>query len=338
MAGRFPQADNVDEFWANIRDAKHCIDEIPAERWDIDQYYQAGEVAEGKINSRFMGAVNDYDKFDPVFFNISPKEAKIMDPQQRLFLQTCWHTIEHAGYNPKGLSGEKCGVFVGVADGDYLRLAPRHQLSALGFTGGEASILSARIAYFLNFTGPCLSINTACSSSLVATANACDSLNSGQSDMALAGGVNIMNGPSMLIKSAQAGMLSPDGKCYTFDERANGFVAGEAVGVVMLKRLADAEADRDNILGVVEGWGINQDGKTNGITAPNAQSQTALQQAVYQRHAINPEHIQLIEAHGTGTALGDPIEVAGLKAAFGTQTQKTAYCALGSVKAISGIV
>ena len=198
------------------------------------------------------------------------------------------------------------------------------------------SILAARIAYFLNLQGPCVSIDTACSSSLVAMANACDSLSSGSSDVALAGGVYVMTGPELHIRTSQAGMLSPDGRCYTFDQRANGFVPGEGVGVVVLKRLGDAERDGDLIYGVIEGWGVNQDGKTNGITAPNPESQTRLEQEVYERYGIDPGSIQLIEAHGTATKLGDPVEVEGLKNAFRKYTEKKEYCALGSVKSNIG--
>ncbi|MET1257394.1 beta-ketoacyl synthase N-terminal-like domain-containing protein [Aliikangiella maris] len=297
-----------------------------------------------------MGALADYDCFDPLFFNISPVEAESIDPQQRLFLQNCWHAIEDAGYNPRELSDSLCGVFVGCGAGDYQQFSISQQLSAQGFTGNSASILAARIAYFLNLQGPCLSIDTACSSSLVAIANACDSLQVGSSDLALAGGVYIMSGPSMHIKTAQSGMLSQDGRCFTFDQRANGFVPGEAVGVVLLKRLADAVEAQDNIYGVVEGWGMNQDGKSNGITAPNARAQTKLITSVYEKFSIDPAQIQLIEAHGTGTKLGDPIEVDALKDAFNNklknqnqnqnqnqgQDQNTQYCAIGSVKSNIG--
>ena len=244
-----------------------------------------------------------------------------MDPPQSLFLQTSWHCIEHAGYNPKSLSGSKCGIFVGCTHGDYHQLSREQRLTAQGFTGGASSILPARIAYFLNLQGPCLAIDTACSSSLVAIAQACESLTSGTSDVALAGGVYVMAGPEMHIKTAQAGMLSSDGRCFTFDQRANGFVPGEAVGAVMLKRLSDAERDHDIIYGVIEGWGINQDGKSNGITAPNPQAQARLQRDVYDKYQIDPAGIQLVEAHGTGTQLGDPIEVEGFKKAFKNYTE-----------------
>jgi acyl transferase domain-containing protein/acyl carrier protein/NADP-dependent 3-hydroxy acid dehydrogenase YdfG len=336
VAGQFPQARNLDEFWRNIAQGKNCITPVPPERWDVNALYQPGNSVEGKTNSRWAGVLDEYDLFDPLFFNISPAEAESMDPQQRLFLQACWHGIENAGYNARVLSGSKCGVFVGCASGDYRQLSRKNQLSAQGFTGGAMSILAARISYFLNLQGPCISIDTACSSSLVAIASACDSLISGGSDLALAGGVFVMSGPELHISTSQAGMLSPRGECSTFDQRADGFVPGECVGVVLLKRLADAQRDNDIIQGVIYGWGVNQDGKTNGITAPNPESQTRLEQEVYDKYQIDPASIQLIEAHGTGTKLGDPIEVEGLKNAFKKYTHNKEYCALGSVKSNIG--
>ena len=336
MAGQFPEAKNIEVFWQNIAEGKNCIKEIPRKRWDIDKYYQEGDAVSGKTYSKWMGALDGYDLFDPLFFNISPSEAESMDPQQRLFLQTCWHAIENAGYNAKSLANSKCGVFVGCGQGDYHLLSKDLQISAYGFTGGNNSILAARISYFLNLQGPCLTIDTACSSSLVAIANACDSLTLGKSDLILAGGVYIGASSDMHVKTSQMGMLSPDGKCHTFDQRANGFVPGEGVGVVMLKRLEDAEKDQDNILGVIQGWGVNQDGKTNGITAPNAEAQSKLQQEVYDTYKIDPASIQLVEAHGTGTKLGDPIEVEALVESFKKYTPKKEYCALGSVKSNIG--
>jgi acyl transferase domain-containing protein/enoyl-CoA hydratase/carnithine racemase/acyl carrier protein len=336
MAGMFPQANNLEQYWDNIAHGRNCIGEIPKHRWDIDAYYQAGDPASGKTNSRWMGHLEEYDLFDPLFFDISPREAMSMDPQQRVYLQTAWHAIEHAGYDPRSLSGSRCGVFVGCGPGDYHLLSRELQTSALGFTGGDTAILAARVSYFLDLQGPCLSIETACSSSLVAIATACDSLVSGASDLALAGGVGVMSGPELHVKMAQTGMLSRDGRCFTFDQRANGFAPAEGVGAVLLKRLSDAERDGDNILAVIHGWGVNQDGKTNGITAPNPEAQTRLQQEVYDKFGIDPAAIQMVEAHGTGTKLGDPIEVDALKASFGKYTNKTGYCALGSVKSNIG--
>ncbi|TXH70589.1 MAG: SDR family NAD(P)-dependent oxidoreductase [Lysobacteraceae bacterium] len=336
MAGQFPQSATLDAFWRNIAEGRDCIDVVPAERWNPADYYLSGDPVPGKTNSRWFGAIQDYDRFDSAFFNISPREAESMDPQQRVFMQACWHGIEDAGYDARTLSGSRCGVFVGCTTSDYYHRSKTIELSAQGFTGGATSILAARISYFLNLQGPCISIDTACSSSLVAIAQACDSLVAGTSELALAGGVFVMTGPEMHIKTAQAGMLSPDGRCYTFDQRANGFVPGEGVGVVVLKRLHDAERDGDRICGVIRGWGVNQDGKTNGITAPNPDSQARLEREVYSRFGIDPAQIQLVEAHGTGTQLGDPIEVEALKQAFGAYTTNRGYCALGSVKSNIG--
>ncbi|TXI48894.1 MAG: SDR family NAD(P)-dependent oxidoreductase [Lysobacter sp.] len=336
MAGRFAQSPDLDRFWRNLAEGRDCIAEIPEDRWDIDAWYQAGDVAPGKTYARWMGALDDYDRFDAAFFNISPREARTMDPQQRVFLEACWHGIEHAGYAPKSLAGTRCGVFAGCSMSDYHLISARERLSGQGFTGAAASILAARISYFLDLHGPSLSIDTACSSSLVTIAAACDSLAAGGSDLALAGGVNVMAGPSMQVMTSQVGMLSPHGRCYAFDARADGIVNGEGVGVAVLKRLTDAERDGDRIYAVVEGWGANQDGRTNGITAPNADAQTRLQREVYDRFGIDPDGIQFIEAHGTGTALGDPIEIAGLKASFRDRTARVGYCAIGSVKSNIG--
>ncbi|WP_046166742.1 SDR family NAD(P)-dependent oxidoreductase [Chromobacterium vaccinii] len=336
MAGQFPKAADVDAFWRNIAEGRDCVAAVPAERWSLAEHYREGAPTPGKTNSRWLGALDGYDCFDPLFFSISPTEAEAMDPQQRLFLQAGWHCVENAGYSASALSGSRCGVFVGCGASDYLMPSDEARLSAQGFLGTASSILAARIAYMLNLRGPSLAIDTACSSSLVAFSTACDSLNAGNCDLALAGGVYVMGGPSMHVMTAQAGMLSPDGRCHAFDQRANGFVPGEGVGALLLKRLSDAERDGDRILAVVRGWGVNQDGKSNGITAPNEDAQSELLQSIYRRFGIDPAEIGLIEAHGTGTKLGDPIEVAGLKAAFRPFTNRAGYCAIGSVKSNIG--
>ncbi|MDQ3287344.1 MAG: polyketide synthase [Pseudomonadota bacterium] len=336
VAGQFPQAKNLETFWQNIASAKDCIDIVPLQRWDAERLFSEDISVPGTLNSRWMGVLEDCDAFDPLFFNISPTEAESMDPQQRLMLQSCWHTIEDAAVDPRSLSGSRCGVFIGCGATDYHQRSREHQLSTQGFTGAAMSILAARISYFLNLQGPCLSIDTACSSSLVAISNACDSLIAGNCDIALAGGVAVMAGPTMHVKTSQSGMLSVDGRCFTFDHRANGFVPSEGVGTVMLKRLADAERDGDIVQAVIRGWGVNQDGKTNGITAPNPVSQTRLMRDIYDKFGVDPEDIQLIEAHGTGTRLGDPIEVEGLTQAFRHYTPNAQYCSLGSIKSNIG--
>jgi 3-oxoacyl-(acyl-carrier-protein) synthase/acyl carrier protein len=317
MAGQFPQAENLNEYWRNIAQGRDCVSEVPVERWDAAACYDAQPQKPGKSCSRWMGVLPNADRFDPLFFGISPAEACSMDPQQRVFLQAAWQCMEDAAINPALLSGSRCGVFVGCGPGDYVNLHEAQSMTAQALMGASNSILSARIAYLLNLKGPCMAIDTACSSSLVAVAQACASLVQGGSDLAFAGGVCVLAGPAMHIMTSQAGMLSPDGKCYSFDARANGFVPGEGVGVVLLKRLDDALRDGDRIHGVLRGWGINQDGKTNGITAPSVNSQIALETGVYRDFGIDPSTIGLVEAHGTGTALGDPIEVEGLSEAFG---------------------
>lgn len=336
MAGRFPQAKNLTEFWENIANGRNCVSEIASDRWKVADFYDPNRNAPNKTYCKWMGALEDIDRFDPLFFHISPREAEFMDPQQRLFLQASWQCIEDAGYNPMSLGGNKCGVFVGCEPGEYSKIAQRYELNALGLLGGSVASLPARISYFLNLQGPCMAIDTACSASLVAIANACDSLLLGNCDLTLAGGVYILSGPEMHVMMSKAGMLSPQGRCFTFDRRANGFVPGEGVGVLLLKRLADAKKDGDDIYGVIRGWGVNQDGKTNGITAPNGQSQQRLQQEVYQRFRIQPANIQLVEAHGTGTRLGDPIEVEALCETFSKFTNKQKFCALGSLKSNIG--
>ncbi|MCP4936806.1 MAG: polyketide synthase, partial [bacterium] len=298
ISGQFPEANTLAQFWDNLAHGKDCISEIPDTRWSISEYYHPDPHISGKTYSKWMGVLENADRFDPLFFNISPAEAQLMDPQQRLFLENCWACIEDAGLNPALLSESLCGVFVGCGSGDYGQSMSAQRLNAQGLVGGSTSILSARISYFLDLQGPCMAIDTACSSSLVAMAQACDSLLFQRSNLALAGGVCVLTGPSMHIMTSKAGMLSKDGRCFTFDGRANGFVPGEGVGVMLLKRLSDAVREHDHIYGVIRGWGINQDGRTNGITAPSVNSQIALEKRVYQRFGIHPETISLVEAHG----------------------------------------
>ncbi|PXX69494.1 amino acid adenylation domain-containing protein [Pseudomonas sp. LAMO17WK12:I10] len=333
LSGRFPQARNVQAFWEAVAEGRDCISRVDRDYWRMDQAYSPTRQA-GKSYCDFIGAVDDIDRFDPLFFNISPADADDMDPQQRLFLQEAWSCLEDAGLHPQQLAGSKCGVFVGC--GNYGQSQNGNALSAAGFLGGSTSILAARIAYLLDLRGPCLTIDTACSASLVAIAQACDSLVMGNSDLALAGGVSILSDPSIHIMASQAGMLSTDGRCYSFDQRANGFVPAEGVGVVALKRLADARRDNDPIYGTLIGWGVNQDGKTNGITAPSQTSQAELQQAVFRQFDIDPRTLGLMEAHGSGTPLGDPIEVEALVNAFKPFTGDCGFCALGSVKSNMG--
>lgn len=334
LSCRFPQARNKAEFWEAIREKRDCISEVPDHRWPMAAYYDQDPQAPGKTDCRFMGLLEDADCFDPMFFRISPIEARYMDPQQRLFLEEAWSCLEDAGYATDAISGARCGVFAGY--GNYGQDQMASAINAQRFIGASPSILAARIAYVLNLQGPCLTIDTACSASLVAVAQACNSLLLGDCDLALAGGVSVLTGPAIHVMASKAGMLSKDGRCFALDQRANGFVPSEGVGVVALKRLVDAERDGDQIYGVLRGWGINQDGSSNGITAPNQQAQTRLVREVYERFGIDPSTVDYVEMHGTGTKLGDPIEVDALTEAFRSLTSKEGFCALGSVKSNIG--
>ncbi|REC60783.1 hypothetical protein DRF65_19435 [Chryseobacterium pennae] len=333
ISGRFPQADNVDEFWKNLASGKDSVTEVPGRKWSVADIYSEERGVPGKSYGKWMGAIHDEDKFDTYFFNISPAEAKKMDPQQRVFLQEVWKTFEDAGYSPESLSESACGVFVGVGPGDYFdRFKHNELLDNHVLTGVTTSMLASRISYLLNLQGPAIAIDTACSSSLVALHQACSSLRNGECEMAIAGGVNIMTTESMHILTSKTEMLSEDGKCHTFDNQANGFVPGEAVGVVLLKPLQQAINDKDNIYAVIKGSAVNQDGKTNGIMAPSANSQKKLIQQVLNRFDIDPGSISYVEAHGTGTKLGDPIEIKALKEMYSGEDFKPESCALGSVK------
>jgi Polyketide synthase modules and related proteins len=334
MSGRFPGSDDVNEYWQNISQGVDLVTEVPKERWDIDAYYDLDFTKLDKTNSRWGGFLADIDKFDPVFFNISGMEAEVMDPQQRLFLEECWKALEDAGYANDKISRNKCGVYVGAAPRDYLISISENEIpgTAQAFWGNTGSVLASRISYFLNLKGPAVAVDTACSSSLVSVHLAYQAVVSGEVDMAIAGGVWVCTTPHYYVLTSNAGMLSPDGKCKTFDNEANGIVNGEAVGAIILKPLDKAIKDRDHIYGVIRSSGINQDGKTNGITAPSSLSQTELELEVYRKGNIHPETITYVEAHGTGTKLGDPIEIEALKNAFKEFTDKKHFCAIGSVK------
>ena len=330
MSAEFPMAADPAALWENLVRARDCVSGLPFARWGLTN----GEDHKRPLYPH-MGQLQDAEMFDPLFFSISPKEARLMDPQQRLFLQNCWRCIEDAGYAPSSLSGARVGVFAGCSGAGY-GFGADVEATTHVLMGHSSAILPARIAYHLDLKGPCLAIDTACSSALVAISQACSSLASGDCDTALAGGVSVFASPQFSRYAEAGGMLSPDGRCHTFDHRANGFVPSEGVGVLLLKRLRDALRDGDRVQGVIAGWGVNHDGKTNGMTAPSVASQTALEKEVYDRFAIDPATITYVEAHGTGTRLGDPIEVQGLTDAFRAYTDREGYCALGSIKSNIG--
>ncbi len=332
MSGCFPEAANVEEFWANLAAGKDSVKEVS--RWSLDEFYSEERGVPGRSYCKSGGFLSEIDKFDPLFFNISPHEAQLMEPQHRLFLMESWKALEDAGYGNRELNGARCGVFVGCSGGDYEHVLRRsgRDGEAYSFMGMAPAILASRISYWLNLKGPSLAIDTACSSSGVAIHLACESLRLRTSDMALAGGVALMSTPRFHVLASQTEMLSAGGKCKTFAEGADGFVPGEAAAVIVLKRLEDATRDRDHLYGIIRGSAINQDGKTNGITAPSGPSQTALATEIYERCRIHPETVTYVECHGTGTKIGDPIEIGALTDAFLHFTDKTGFCAVGSVK------
>lgn len=336
MSGRFPGADTIDEFFQNLLEGRCSISEFT--RWDQAQFYDSTNKIPNKSNSKWGGFLKQTDTFDNSFFNISGKEAAYMDPQQRIFLEEAYKALLNAGYCEEMLDNYNCGVFAGCAPGEYKALLEEagHDLGGYMFLGSSESILAARIAYYLNLKGPAISINTACSSSAVAIHQACESLISGGCEMAIAGGICVFSRPDFYLHTSKFHMLSPTGSCRPFDDQANGFVPAEGVGIIILKQLKKAVKDGDYIYGVIAGSGINQDGKTNGIMAPNSRSQEQLINRVYNKFQIDPEKIAFIEAHGTGTRLGDPIEVEALTNSFRQYTSGKEYCRLGSLKANIG--
>jgi acyl transferase domain-containing protein/acyl carrier protein len=331
ISGRFPGARDIMEFWELLSQGKSGITEVPIHRWDIRDYYDPDPEAPNKTYCKWGGFLEDIDRFDPLFFNISGKEAVYMDPQQRLFLEESWKALEDAGYAHQNLSAVKCGVVVGAGESLY-QVKMRElglPVEASMFTGNHPAVLASRLSYFLNLKGPTLVVDTACSSSLAAVHTACQGIIAGDMDMALAGGVFINTTPDFYLLSSKTKMLSPVGKCKTFDNAADGFVPGEAVGVVVLKTLSEAERDGDHIYGVIKASSLNQDGRTNGIMAPSALAQTQLEIETYRKAGIDPALITYIEAHGTGTKLGDPIEIKALTDAFREFTDKKQFCAVG---------
>ena len=324
LSGRYPKANDLATFWTNLAQGMDCISEIPAERWDHSVYFDAERGKPGKSYSKWGGFLDGVDRFDPLFFNISPREAEFMDPQERLFLQEAYACIADAGYTPAGLStSRQVGVFVGVSHSTYSE---------------EPAFWSKanRVSYLFGFHGPSLAVDTACSSSLTAVHLACDSIVRGTSECAIAGGVNLILHPLHYLSLSAMTMLSSGKECRAFGAQADGFVDGEGVGAVLLKPLSKAEADGDQIYGVIKGSAVNHGGKTNGYTVPNPQAQAQVIAQALAESGIPARSISYIEAHGTGTALGDPIEIAGLSKAFGAETSDTQYCAIGSAKSNIG--
>ncbi|MBN1991920.1 MAG: AMP-binding protein [Anaerolineae bacterium] len=328
---RFPGANDPPAFWQLLREGVDAIGEVPPGRWQTENF---ANMSPDTLSIRWGGFLEQVDLFDPFFFGISPREAAQMDPQQRLLLEVSWEALENAGLAPPQLAGSQTGVFTGISSNDYARLqfGPLAQFTTYTGTGNALSIAANRLSYLLDLRGPSLIVDTACSSALLAVHLACQSLRQGESDLALAGGVNLILSPDLSRIFAQAGMLAADGRCKAFDAAADGYGRGEGCGVVVLKRLADAVADKDNILAVIKGSAVNQDGRTNGLTAPNGPSQQQVIRQALKNAQVSPHEIGYIETHGTGTPLGDPIEVNALQAVFATTQPEPTPCWIGSVK------
>lgn len=341
MSGKFPMADDLEEFWANLLSGKDCITEIPIERWDWREYYGDPATEPNKTNIKWGGFIDGVDEFDPGFFGIVPREAELMDPQQRLLMMYVWKAIEDAGYAAHSFAGTQTALIVGTSGSGYSNLVSRANIPIEGYTfsGIVPSMGPNRMSYFLDIHGPSEPVETACSSSLIAIHRAVAALDNGTCDMAIVGGVNTLITPETHIGFNKAGMLSEDGRCKTFSSAANGYVRGEGIGILVLKKLRAAEQAQDHIYGLIRATAENHGGRASSLTAPNPNAQSALLQAAYRKAGIDPRTVGYIEAHGTGTELGDPIEINGLKSAFkqlyeetGDSLVQEAHCGLGSVK------
>lgn len=338
MGCRYPgQSIHPQAFWHNLLNGVDCITQQENnERWNMDDLYDPNPDAPGKIYSKGLGIIERPDLFDAEFFGISPREAEDIDPQHRILLEVCHEAMEDAGYAPSRLNGSRTGVFVGIASADYAHLGSMlgsaDKLTPWQGIGNAASAAPCRISYLYNFKGPALGIDTACSSSLVALHYACQSLRNRECDAAFSGGVHLVLNPAISIVFAKARMLSADGKCKTFDAAADGYVRSEGCGVVMLKRLSDAVADGDHILALIRGSAINQDGKSQGFTAPNETAQEDVIRAALQQAQLAPADVSYVEAHGTGTPLGDPIELGALNSVYCAGQQRRHPLLVGSAK------
>lgn len=334
---RFPGgANDPDAFWRLLCDGVDAITEIPPDRWNVRHFYDPEPGTPGKTYARWGGFIAGIDQFDAHFFGISPREAASMDPQQRLLLEVAYGAIEDGGQSLDRLAGSNTGVFIGISTYDYGLIQStnddRDSIDTYTTTGSVMSIAANRISYCFDFKGPSLIVDTACSSSLVAVHLACQSIWNQGSTMALAGGVNAIICPENYIGFSRLSMLSPEGRCKAFDASGDGFVRAEGAGVVFLKPLSQALADGDPIYAIIRGTAVNQDGRTNGITVPSQEAQSAMLREACQQAGIAPEKIQYVEAHGTGTVVGDPIETNALGAVLSSNRPAGSYCLIGSVK------
>lgn len=332
---RFPGgAQTPDSYWDLLANGVDAITEIPPERWSAEEFYDPEPDRPGTMSTRWGGFIDHVDRFDHEFFNISPREAETLDPQQRLLLEVTWEALEHANVPVDSLFGRRAGVFVGIANSDYMRmmLTDRADIDTYTVTGSALSIAAGRLAYVLGVEGPTMSIDTACSSSLVAVHLAARSLRARECDLALAGGVNLILSPDLTISFSRARMMAPDGRCKAFDASADGYVRSEGCAMIALKRLSDAVADGDRVLAVIRGSAINQDGRSGGLTAPNGPSQEAVVRDALAMAGVDPLDVSYVETHGTGTLLGDPIEAGALGATLCRGRDEDRPLMIGSVK------
>ncbi len=351
MDARFPgvsqqDVNDIEEFWQYLLTSNDAISSIPMERWDNRLYFSENQQQEGKTYATAGGFLNDIKKFDALFFNISPREAEYLDPQQRLSLEASWHALEDANIAPSSLKHSNTGIYLGISTHDYDTLIQKNtsleELGTYQATGTSFSTAAGRLAYYLGTQGPCMAIDTACSSSLVAVHQAARALHEYECDLAIAGGVNLILSPENNIIFSKSGMLSPTNHCHTFDEDADGYVRGEGCGMIVLKRLDDALRDGNKIYAVIHGSAVNQDGASNGMTAPNLNAQIKVMQAALKTARITAGQVSHIEAHGTGTPLGDPIEWEGIRQVYGEGRNAPLYITslktrIGHLEAASGI-
>lgn len=335
-AARFPGARDADEFWDLLREGRDAISEVPPDRWNADDFFDPEPGSPGKVVTRRAGFTDDATGFDAPFFGMSTREARMMDPQHRLLLETAWRAVEHAGIAPTALAGTNTGVFVGLATHDYLGMASDEltysEIEAYMAIGTSNAAAAGRISHRLGLQGPAVAVDTACSSSLVAIHQACQALRLGECDLALAGGANVLLTPATMITFSNARMLAPDGRCKTFDAAADGYVRGEGCGVIAVKRLEDAVRDGDRIRAVIRGSAVNQDGASGGLTVPNGVAQQRVIADALERAGVRPADVGYLEAHGTGTSLGDPIEAQAAGAAFGVGREPGRPLLIGSAK------
>jgi len=326
-------ANDPETFWEMMRDGVDAVKEIPPDRWDIDAYYDP-ELPPETMNTRWAGLLDQVDQFDPAFFGISMGEAAWMDPQQRLVLEVSWEALENAGLSPELLRGSATGVFVGACFFDYFHMikgGPGRAASGL-----VMAVLAHRVSHVMDFRGPSFAVDSACSSSLLTAHLACSSLRARECDIALSGGVNVILRPEITVAFSQAGMMSPEGRCKCFDAAADGYVRGEGCGILVLKRLSDAVRDHDRVLAVISGSAVNQDGYTRSITAPKGEAQVSLLQSALRNVRLDPDQIGYIEAHSTGTPLGDATELQALQEVFAKTRTADHPLLVGSVKSNVG--